>query len=57
MADGVIVRTQNIPEELARHIEDKDLDVIDMSGLDLDENEDELKKRVIEAFEEKSPSE
>ena len=57
LADGVIVRTKNVPEEIARHIEDKDLDVIDFSEIDLDENEDELKKRVIEAFEEKSPSE
>ena len=57
MADGIIVRTKNVPEEIARHIEDKDLDVIDFSEIDLDENEDELKKRVIEAFEEKSPSE
>jgi len=57
LADGVIVRTKNIPEELARHIEDKDIDVLDFSEIDLDENEDELKKRVIEAFEEKSPSE
>jgi len=57
LADGVIVRTKNVPEEIARHIEDKELDVIDFSEIDLDENEDELKKRVIEAFEEKSPSE
>jgi len=57
LADGVIVRTQNIPEEIARYIEDKDIDVVDLSGIDLDENEDEFKKRIIATFEEKSPSE
>jgi len=32
------------------------LDVVDLSGIDLDENEAELKARVISAFEEKDPS-
>jgi len=57
LADGIIIRTKNIPEEIAQHLEDKELDVLDFSEIDLDENEDELKKRVIEAFKEKLPSE
>ncbi len=56
LADGVIVRTTNIPDEIAKHLEEKDLDVVDLSGIDLDENEAELKARVISAFEEKDPS-
>ncbi len=56
LADGVILRTTNIPEDIARHLEDKDLDVVDLSGIDLEENEAELKAKVIEAFGEKSPS-
>ena len=54
LADGVIVRTKNVPDTIAQHLEGKDLDVIDVSDIDLDENESELKARVIEAFGEKS---
>jgi len=54
LADGVIVRTKNVPDAIAQHLEGKDLDVIDVSDIDLDENESELKARVIEAFGEKS---
>ncbi len=56
LADGVILRTKNIPKEIADHLEEKDLDVVDLSGIDMDENEAELKAKVIDAFEEKSPS-
>ncbi len=56
MADGVIVRTKNIPEAIARHLEEKNIDVIDVSGIDLDEDEESLKNRIIDAFEEKEPS-
>ncbi len=51
LADGIIVRTENIPEEIAQHLEEKDLDIIDISGIDLDENESELKAQIIQAFE------
>jgi len=54
LADGVIVRTKNVPDTIAQHLEGKDLDVIDVSDIDLDENESELKVRIIEAFGEKS---
>lgn len=54
LADGVIVRTKNVPDAIAQHLEGKDLDVVDVSDIDLDENESELKARVIEAFGEKS---
>jgi len=53
LADGVIVRTQKIPDELKRHLEEKDIDVVDFSGIDLDEEEPELKKRFVAAFAEK----
>jgi len=56
LAHGVLIRTENVPDELAKHIEEKDLDVIDVSGIDLDENEEEIKSRIVHAFEEKSPS-
>ncbi len=52
LADGVIVRSQNVPDEIAKHIEEKNLKVVDLSDLDLEENEAELKKRVINAFSE-----
>ncbi len=54
LADGVIVRTKNMPEAIAQHLKGKDLDVVDVSDMDLDENESELKARIIEAFGEKS---
>jgi len=50
MADGVIVRTNKIPEAIAQHLEEKDIDVVDFSGIDLEEDEAELKKRFLEAF-------
>jgi len=50
LADGVIVRTEKIPEAIAQHLEDKEIDVVDFSGIDLEENEAELKKRFLEAF-------
>ena len=55
-ADGVVVRTKNIPEPIQQYLEDKDLDVLDLSDLDLDENEDELKKRMLATFGEPAPS-
>ena len=55
-ADGVVVRTKNVPEPIQQYLEDKDLDVLDLSDLDLDENEDELKKRIIATFGEPTPS-
>ena len=54
LADGVIVRTKNVPDAIAQHLEGKDLDVVDVSDIDMDENESELKARIIEAFGEKS---
>jgi starch synthase len=56
LADGVILRTSNVPEEIAKHLEDKDLKVVDLSGIDLDEDEDALKAEVVKAFEEKATS-
>ncbi len=49
-SDGVIVRTKNIPNEIAQYIEEKDMEVLDVSDIDLEEQEDELKKRVHSAF-------
>jgi len=56
LADGVIVRTQNVPDEIAKHLEEKDLHVVDFSGIDLDENEAELKERFTAAFGEQTPT-
>ncbi len=53
LADGVIIRTKDMPEELAQHIHGKELDIIDVSGYDLDDDEIALKAQVIEAFGEK----
>ena len=53
MADGVIVRTKKVPDEIAQHLESKDLDVIDVSDFDLEEDEAALKAHIIEAFGEK----
>ena len=53
MADGIIIRTKNLPDEIARHIENKDLNVLDVSGFDLDEDEASLKTYLIQAFGEK----
>jgi len=49
-ADGVIIRTQNIPKEIQNIIEQNNLITLDVSDLDLEEQEPELKKRVLEAF-------
>ncbi len=56
LADGVILRTKNIPDAIAKHLEEKDLKVVDVSGFDLDENEADLKAVIVDAFEEKTPS-
>ena len=50
LADGVIVRAKSIPEEIAHYLEEKDIDIVDVSDIDLDENEAELKARVFNAF-------
>jgi len=49
-ADGVIIRTQNIPKEIQNIIEQNNLITLDVSDLDLEEQEPELKKRLLEAF-------
>ncbi len=49
-ADGVIVRTNDIPDDIQNIIKEKNLKILDVSDLDLEEQEDELKKRVLEAF-------
>ncbi len=54
LADGVIIRTSKLPDEIAEYIKGKDLDVVDLSGIDLDEAEAELKSRIVSAFEEKT---
>ncbi len=51
-ADGVIVRTKNIPDYINEYIEEKNLDIVDVSDIDLEEEEDELKKRIYTAFKE-----
>ncbi len=49
-AGGVITRTKNIPENILKIIEDKNLQILDVADLDLEEQEDELKKRVLAVF-------
>jgi len=49
-ADGVIIRTKNIPQHIQQIIDEKNLKVLDVSDLDLEEQEAELKKRVLETF-------
>jgi len=53
LADGIVIRTKNIPEEIQQHLEDKDIEILDLSDLDLEEDDNELKKRILEFFEEK----
>ena len=53
LADGVIIRSNEIPDEISQYIDEKDLDVVDLSGIDLDEGETELKSKIIAAFKEK----
>ncbi len=52
LSEGVILRTQKLPDNIAQYIKEKNLKVLDVSGIDLEENEAELKKRVFEAFHE-----
>ena len=54
LADGVILRAKNVPEEIASHLEDKEIDIVDVSDIDIEENEAELKARIINAFGEKT---
>ena len=56
LADGVIIRTQKLPEEIDQYLKEKNIEVLDLSGIDLDENEEDLKAKFIAAFEEKNPS-
>ncbi len=56
LADGVIIRTQKLPEEIDQYLKEKNIEVLDLSGIDLDENEEDLKAKFIAAFEEKDPS-
>jgi len=56
LADGVIIRTQKLPEEIDQHLKEKNIEVLDLSGIDLDENEEDLKAKFIATFEEESPS-
>ena len=56
LADGIIVRTKKIPDEIVQHIEDKDFEVIDVSDFDLDEDEAKLKAYIVESFGEKETS-
>jgi starch synthase len=53
-ADGIIIRTDNIPKEISEYIADKNLDVVDLSGVDLEEAENEIKSRIQKAFKEES---
>ncbi len=53
LSDGIIVRTKNVPDEIAAFIEDNKMEVLDLSDIDLEEQENELKKRIVEAFGEK----
>ncbi len=50
LAEGVILRTNKLPDNIAQYIEEKNLKVLDVADIDLEENEAELKKRVMEAF-------
>jgi len=56
LADGVVLRTSQLPEPIAKHIESKKIDIIDFSNIDFDENLDELKSQIINAFGEKNLS-
>ena len=56
LADGIIVRTKKIPDEIVQHIEDKNFEVIDVSDFDLDEDEAKLKAYIVESFGEKETS-
>ena len=53
LADGIIIRSKNLPDEIANHIKNKDLDILDVSNFDLDENEADLKAYLTEVFGEK----
>jgi starch synthase len=50
LADGVMIRTQNIPDEIASHLEEKDIHIVDVNHIDLEENEKEFKAIILEAF-------
>jgi len=56
LADGVVLRTSQLPEPIAKHIENKKIDIVDFSNIDFDENLDELKSQIINAFGEKNLS-
>jgi len=53
LSDGIIVRAKKVPDTIAKFIEKKKLEVLDLSDIDLDEQEDELKKRIVASFGEK----
>ncbi len=55
LSDGVVLRSKNIPKSISSHVKkNKNLHVVDLAGIDIEEDITELKEKFSEAFAEKN---